>query len=228
MTALIEARQRVGAWVERIKSANADKRQADATVDLTSLERAADLETIYADMSWVADMPEVKRKGRGRRVDPKSREQFAKWVHMTYGWGTSGRLAHLHQAHELRPILLTAVREIHPTGEGVLRPLSRLRAAGYGDAQAQVWAAAVERAGGECPTASQVSAEVTAYLDKFKLAKNAAADPRTAEEKRGARKARLLAEFDAILAEDNSLADATVKEMIQHFNNAQRTRRRSA
>jgi len=218
----LTARQRIETWIDRIKVAADDKTQADAAVDADSLARAAGLEAIYAEMSWVRDMPAAKPKGRGRRVDPKSREQFAKWINQTYGWGSSGRIAQLHEAHSLLPILLTAVREMRPDGERCLRPLGRLRAQGYGAQQAQVWAAACEMADGECPTPRQVSRAVSEFLDKLKPIVNTAADPRTAAEKRTARRARLVVEFDAILAEDNALADDTVKELIRHFNDHQK------
>jgi hypothetical protein len=219
------ARKRTEAWIDRIKAAGADKAKWDVAIDADSLARAADLNYIYAEMSWVRDMPVSKPKRRGRRVDPKSREQFAKWVKQTYGWGSKQRLNQLQAAHELLPILSTAVDRIRPTGERCLRPLGRLRAQGYGAQQAQVWAAACEMADGECPTPAQVSRAVSEFLDRFKPTVNTAADPRTPAEKRAARRARLVAEFDAILSEDNALADATVKELIRHYNDHQKVLR---
>jgi hypothetical protein len=219
-----EARERIAAWVKEIQAASADKRAADALADRQSLDRAADLEAIYTDMAWVDEMPPPKRKKLGRRIDPKSREQFAKWVKQTYAWGTSldtvrRRLGHLHQAHELLPILGTAVPGIRPTGEWVLRPLAKLRADGYGGNQTEVWQTAIKIAEGDAPTAGHVRKAVAEFLERHQPpVKNLAADPRTPAEKRADRLARWLAEFDAILAEEPKTAHTGLTTATQHYN----------
>jgi hypothetical protein len=215
-------RERVAAWVNLIQDAKMKKAIRDQEADQQSLDRAADLEEIYQEMAWVDEMPEPKKKRLGRRIDPKSREQFAKWVKQTYGWGSSSGLAQLHQAHELLPILLTTVREMRPAGERVIRPLAKLRKEGYGDHQAEVWQAAVWAAGNMPPSESQVRKAVTEFLERHKPpVRNLAADPRTAAEKRAAHRARLLAQFDEILAEDNREAYELVQQIQKHYKEHQ-------
>src|SRR5260370_32979486 len=64
-----------------------NRRPLDAEIDGESLARAADLETVYQAMRWVDDMPpppKQKTGKRGRKPDPRSRAQFAKWGRKTY------------------------------------------------------------------------------------------------------------------------------------------------
>jgi hypothetical protein len=219
---ITEARERVLAWIQRIQEASADKRAADGQVDSQSLDRAADLELIYEQYPWVEEMPEPKRKRLGRRIDPRSREQFAKWVKQTFGWGSKVRLSNLHTAHEVAPILFAAAN-VMPSGEWVLRPFAKLRDQGYGDHQAEVWQAAIRLAEREPPTAGHVRRAVNEFLERHKPPiKNTAIDPRTQEEIRAARRQRLIDEFDAILAEENRAAKDTLSELINHYNAHQR------
>lgn len=217
-----EARNRVADWVKQMQEASADKRTADFYADRLSLDRAADLEAIYQDMSWVEEMPPPKKKRLGRRIDPKSRDQFAKWIRQTYEWGSKSRLDQLHTAHELAPLLSTVVDGIAPTGERSLRPLAKLRADGYGDYQAEVWQAAVRIAEGEPPTAGHVRRAVTEFLERHRASlRNVAADPRTVQERRAARRAKFIADFDEILAEENRAAKEMLNELIRHYNQHQ-------
>jgi hypothetical protein len=194
------------------------KRAADDRADRQSLDRAADLEEVYQEMSWVEEMPEPKRR-RGRRPKRDSREQFAKWVKHTYGWGSQDRLSQLHIAYELVPILTTHVVGIRPAGEGTLRPLAKVRAQGYADHQAEVWAEAVKIAEGEPPTPAQVRKAVTEFLDRHQPPiKNLAADPRTPAEKRADRLARMVAEFDALADDEMKTAYEFVTTVTQHYN----------
>jgi hypothetical protein len=217
------ARERVAAWIKLIQDAKLDKATRDMQADLQSLDRAADLEEIYQNYPWIDEIPAPKRKRLGRRIDPKGREQFAKWVKQTYdGWGSTSQLDRLHRAHELLPILSPAGDGTRPTGERVLRPLAKLREQGYGDHQAEVWQEAVKFAGNAAPTESQVRKAVTEFLERHKSPiRNVAADPRTAAEIRAARRARLIAQFDELLAEENRTALEVLNEMTRHFKDHQ-------
>lgn len=216
------AKQRVAEWVTEIRSAIEEKREADSTADAQSLERAADLEAIYNSFTWVADMPPAPKRRLGRRVNPKSREQFAKWVKQTYGWGSAARLSQLQAAKELEPILVTTVKGIKPSGERVLRPFAKLRAQGYADQQANIWARAVELAEGEPPTEGIVRKAVNEYLAARRPSlPNVAKDPRTKSEIAEAKRKKFLAEFHALLEEDNREAKTVLNEMIRDFKEHQ-------
>lgn len=215
------AKRRVANWVTEIRSAIEEKRESDSAADAQSLERAADLEAIYNSFEWVADMPPAPRKKTGRPVNPKSREQFAKWVKQTYGWGSQSRLAQLQAANEIAPILITRVMGIKPT-EGVLRPLGKLRAQGYADQQAAMWEKAVELADGETPTAAHVRKAVNEYLAARRPSlPNVAKDPRTKAEIAEAKRKKFLTEFHALLEEDNREAKNVLNEMIRDFKDHQ-------
>lgn len=219
MDDLHDAEVRIGQWVKRIKETAAGKREADASLDSESLARAADFEKLYTAMRWADEMPAPKKpKGRGRRVDPKSREQFAKWVRQHYEWGSKQRLAQLHDA----AIFVNGVDGTRPTSEWAVRPLWTLRDQGYGDHIPQVWAAACKLAGGLAPTRTETARAVREFLEAHRApARNVAADDRTAAEIRAARRKKLIAEFDAILAEENRVAKDALNEMIRHFNEHQ-------
>jgi len=223
MSDLANAKERVATWIKLIQDANADKRTRDFQADRQSLDRAVDLEEIFEEMAWVGEIPEPKRKRLGRRTDPKGRDQFAKWVRQTYEWNVKpDRLRQLKAATDIAPILVTAVPGIQPTGEWSLRPLGKLRDQGYGDHQAEVWREAVSLAGNVSPTESQVRKAVTEFLDRHKPpVRNVATDPRTIAEIRAARRARLIAQFDELLAEENVMAKKALDEMIRHFNQHQ-------
>ena len=214
-----QAELRVGRWIQGIKAATDGKHDADVRIDGESLARAADLELIYQAMAWVEDMPAPKKpRGRGRRVDPKSREQFAKWVRQSWEWGSQQHLARLHSAHEFSHTLGVGIQ---PTGERSLRPLWRLRDQGYGEHLARVWQNACKLAGGTPPTSTETSRAVREFIEAHKPQRNVATDDRTAAEIRAARRARLVAEFDALLDEENRTAKEVLNTMIQHFNEHQ-------
>lgn len=223
------ARERIAAWVGLMQDAKMHKVMRDQEADRQSLARASDLEEIYQEMAWVDDMPPPKKKRLGRRIDPKGRDQFARWVKQTYDWGTKSRLGQLHTSTEIVPILSTAVDGIAPTGEWSLRPLAKLREQGYGDHQVDVWREAVLLAGNVAPTESQVRRAVADFLERHKPpVRNVASDPRTVAEIRAARRARLIAQFDELLAEENVVAKDVLNEMIRHFNEHQPALREEA
>jgi|SRR5271166_803612 len=215
-TSVSDAEIRVGSWIRALKAAANDKHAADAIADQQSIDRAADFEEIYQAMAWVADVPVPKRK-RGRRgVDPKSRAQFAKWVRQQYEWGSQSRLDQLEGAR-----LFTTTNSLVVKSERSLRPLWKLRDQGYADHLLEVWRAA-EHEPGQPPTSTAVSRAVNEFIERHRApVKNLAADDRTLSEIRNARRARLIAEFDALLEEENTTAKTALNEMIQHFNKHQ-------
>jgi hypothetical protein len=216
------AHTRISLWVNKIKTATADKRTADSLVDAESLGRAADLELIYNDMSWVQDMPKPKRGPRGRRVNPKSREQFAKWVRQRYEWGSHQRLSQLHQAYNLVPILATRVAGIDPATEKQLRPFAKMRQQGYDEFQPQVWEHAVDLADGETPNERIVRKAVNDFLLEHQApTKNTARDPRTENEIERARRKKLLADFVAITEQNNRSAGQLLDQMLDYWNHHQ-------
>ena len=136
-----------GAALERIRAYREQLDRADRTADQNSLDRAADLELLYLSFTWVDDLPAPKRQAyRGRPVDPRSWNRFGSWVHLQTGLHPS-RVAQLHRAHELVGIISTRVQVI-PTGEYALRPLARLKRAGYGDRIPDIYETAVKLADG--------------------------------------------------------------------------------
>jgi hypothetical protein len=223
-----DAEARIRQWIAAAQDARDGKRAADGRSDSESLERAADLDLVYDAMEWVADMPApVIRKpgpkgGRPKgRIDPKSREQYAKWVRQHFGWGSAARLSQLHTAHEF-VVSRNTVTGNHPSGEGALRPLWHLRDEGYGDHIDRVWEDAVKLACGLPVTTTETRKAVNAFLEAHKPdIRNLASDDRTAAEIRAAKRKRLIAEFDAILADENATAKQALNEMIQHFNEHQ-------
>jgi len=219
MTEISEAQARVADWVKRIKEANAGKKDADARADQESLERAADLELIYGKFEWVKEMPKPKARRLGRRVNPRSREQFVKWVRQQYEWGSQSYLSNLHDAESFHRTNAVAMK----TTEGAIRPLWKLRAEGYGDHLLTVWQRAVKDSGGH-PTKTDVSRAVRTFLDEHRPpVKNTASDPRTEAERRAARQAKVIAEFRSILEDGDQLfSKDTLNNMITLYNERDR------
>lgn len=216
------AKQRVADWVTEIRSAIEEKRESDSAADSQSLERAADLEAIYNSFDWVQDMPPAPARRLGRRINPKSREQFAKWVKLSYGWGSQSYLNRLQASLEVATTVLMPRGMRMPSGSKALRPLEKLRAAGYADQQAQIWERAVELAEGETPTEGMVRKVVNEYLAARRPSlPNVAKDPRTKAEIKAANRARIVAEFHALMEEDNREAKETLNAMIQDFKEHQ-------
>lgn len=213
------AYERLGSWIRDIKAVASNKRAGDERADRESLERAADLELIYSAMEWISEMPKPKAKRVGRRVDPKSREQFAKWVRQRWGWGSQSYLSYLSEAQSFH---LQHALEMKTT-ERTLRPLWKLRAEGYGDYLLEVWQRAVKTAS-DHPTSADVRREVTAFLQAHKPPiKNAASDPRTEAERRQAKQARTIAAFEDLLSDgDNLLSKETLNKMMTLYNERQR------
>jgi hypothetical protein len=222
-----EARRRVAAWAAEIQQAKIAKKTVDTQVDQQSLDRAADLEVIFEDMSWVDEMPTPIKKPRGPTTDPRSRRQFATWVKINYGISAT-YVNDLHSAHEFTSNAV-ASDLVKPATEFAVRPLRKLRGQGYGDHQVDVWKRAVELAGGESPSERETKLAVHEFLARHKAPlRNVAADSRTSVEKLEAQGNVFVAEFEAIMHANNRLAGKILDKIIEIFNAHQDTLQESA
>lgn len=152
------------ATLRRVRDYREQLQGADRQADRNSLDRARDLEVIYQSMRWVDELPAPKHQvWRGRPVDPQSRNRFATWVLQQTGLNPS-YVKRLHSATEIYGALGTINA---PSGERALRPLQRLRRAGYGDRIPDVYKRAVELAEGNAPTSAETSRAVRDFLAQF-------------------------------------------------------------
>lgn len=136
--------------------------KADRLADADSLAKAADLNALYVDGSWVAEWQEVHpaRKDATGRVDSGSRSRFAAWL--TWAEEQRGKSApvsrrcyQLLTAHEIVSLLPPSRLNTVQT-EGTVRPLLWLLKAKYADRIPEVWARAVELADGKPVTNKHV------------------------------------------------------------------------
>lgn len=165
--------------LDRLRLFVTQGRTAEDMADQGSLDRAADVVTLYERKEWLKELPELNaRRNRGRPVDPESFSRFTKWL--TEKTGLRGSRAYqLRDAHDLTTTYFHGV-EIKPTGEWELRPLKWLKKNGHEDAITTVWNRAVEIADGSSPESPQVRKA----LNEWKKATFPKAE-RTASEKRG-------------------------------------------
>lgn len=153
------------AALARVSEYRAQLARADGEADRGSLARAADLQYLYDQMRWVDELPPPLHKvWRGRPVDPQSWNRFAKWVLQVTGLGER-YTAYLHRAHDTVRIIGTVVQiNRDEVGERALRPLARLRTAGYGDRIPEVYKNAVALAEGRPVTSADTRQAVNDYL----------------------------------------------------------------
>src|SRR5258706_4504787 len=166
MTAEIVAQQDYDAALARVAAYREQLERADRQADQNSLDRARDLELLYQAMRWVDEVPAPKNKvGRGRPVDPRSRNRFAGWMLQRTGLKPA-HVYRLHKAHEVAEIISPADKEFL-TSEYALRPLQRLRRAGYGDRIGEVYKNAVQLAEGQPPTAAETRQAFRDFLPQL-------------------------------------------------------------
>jgi hypothetical protein len=161
------AAQDYDAALARLRDYKAQLEGADRQADQNSLDRARDLEVLYQAMRWVDEVPAPKNTiWRGRPVDPHSRNRFATWVLQSTGLSPS-RVTRLHSAHEIAANISASGTIIRPETEGAVRPLTRLKRAGYGDRIPEVYRRAVQLAEGKPPTSAETGKAVRDYLAQF-------------------------------------------------------------
>ena len=195
--------------IQRVRSFSSQARTAARTADQGSLDCAADLEALYQDMSWADEVEPPKNKvWRGRPVDPCSRNRFAGWV-LTKTGLSPGRVRQLSLAHELVPIIATAVAVI-PEGERSLRPLRGLIGNGYGDSIPQVYKRAVELAGGLPPTSEHTTRAKREFLAKFTRTQVARA---TQEQKVAEYRKKIMSTFIALKYFDENAARGLLDDL---------------
>lgn len=134
------------AAINRVRQYADEIRAHERDADAQSLERARDLAVLYEDKSWVSELEPPKNKVyRGRRVDPESRNRFAKWLLTRQEIG-------LHASYTYR--LLTAedlatsfaLGRNKWSGEKAIRPLKGLEKRGLADRATDVVHRALELA----------------------------------------------------------------------------------
>jgi hypothetical protein len=158
--------QDYAAALSRVRDYREQLQHADRQADQNSLDRARDLELLYQSMRWVDEVPAPKHViWRGRPVDPRSRNRFATWVLQQTGLSTS-YTRRFASAVELMNSC-DSVTRIPPSGEGALRPLQRLRRAGYGEHVGSVYKQAIELAEGGPVTSSETKQAVRDFLAKY-------------------------------------------------------------
>lgn len=198
----------------RVRDFKEQLQRADRTADQNSLDRAADLELLYQSMRWVDEIPAPKNTiWRGRPVDPRSRNRFAGWVLQQTGLHPS-RVGQLHRAHELTGIIGTGYKQFL-TSEKALRPLARLRRAGYGDHIPEVYKRAIELAEGRPPTEAETRQAVRDFLARYTTAQRRQS---TAAEALAKRQQAIRAQFVVLLGTDTELAGVTLNSLIDLYN----------
>jgi hypothetical protein len=208
------AQQDYAAALGRIRDYKTQLDSADRQADLNSLERARDLELLYQSMRWVDELPAPKNViWRGRPVDPRSRNRFATWVLQTTGLKPA-HVGKLHRADEMLGIIGPAGL-INPTGEWALRPLVRLRRAGYGDHIADVYRSAVQLADGHAPTYAETSRAVRDFLARYTQTQRRVA---SAGERLERYQKRIAEDFIQLLGMDPALAGTTLNGLIDTYN----------
>lgn len=211
----IMQQQEYAAALARIAAYREQLERADRTADQNSLDRAADLEMIYEAMRWVDELPAPKNTvWRGRPVDPRSRNRFATWVLQQTGLNPS-RVRQLHNARELLTGITATGVTVIPAGEGALRPLARLRRAGYGDRIPEVYKMAVQLADGHAPTSAETRQAVRDFLARYTTAQRRQA---TAAEALAKRQQAIRAQFIVLLGADTELAGVTLNSLIDLYN----------
>jgi len=199
---------------DRLRDYRQQLEGADRQADRNSLDRARDLELLYQAMQWVDEIPAPKNQvWRGRPVDPRSRNRFASWVLQTTGLKPT-YVRRLHLADELISSCDTVTRN-RPTGEGAVRPLLRLRRAGYGDHLTEVYRRAVELADGAPVTSAETRQAVRDFLAKYTRGQREVA---SAAERLRKYQERITANFTVLLGMDPELAGATLNGLIDAYN----------
>ena len=202
------ALERIGAYREQLA-------EADQHADLGTLDRARDLELLYQDMRWLDEVPAPKNTiWRGRPVDPRSRNRFAQWVLQKTGLHPS-RVRQLHNASEMVGALIDTGVSVIPPGEGAVRPLFRLRRAGYGDHIAAVYKRAVELADGSPPTARETKKAVRDFLAQYTPSQRRTASE---TERRAVYRRRMSDSFLLLLEADPVAAHDALDELIKAYN----------
>lgn len=190
-----EILERLRDFLEKREQASEQRGQANRLAEAAgSLQIAADMARLHAaEERWV---PEVKatlqpKKGRGRPINPRSRDSFFKWAKTKITSRKTGKGFEKSQADallraaEVHRILSAMADEIPPVTERALRPLYELlavRAAEIPD----VWQRALKLAKGQTPTNGHVKAALREHNEALRPA--AAAQP--AREKRTVDKAK--------------------------------------
>lgn len=196
----------------RVRDYKEQLQRADRTADQNSLDRARDLELLYQSMQWVDELPAPKNAvWRGRPVDPRSRNRFATWVLQQTGLNP-GYVKRLHTAVEIYGAIGT---EIPQTSEGALRPLQRLRRAGYGDHIPEVYRRAIELAEGRPPTSAETRQAVRDFLARYTTAQRRQS---TAAEALAKRQQAIRAQFIVLLGADTEQAGVTLNSLIDLYN----------
>lgn len=209
----------LAAALDRVRAYRAQLGRADEQADHGSLDRARDLETLYQAMRWVDELPAPKHAvWRGRPVDPRSRNRFATWVLQQTGLSPS-QTRFLHLASEIELLLDSNTKS--PSGANTLRPLLRLKRAGYGSRIGEVYQAAVQLADGRTPTSAETSRAVRDALAQYTPAQRRSASQ--AEKARDYQR-RCTTAFADLLKADLALAAETVR----FLDNAYRTCRADA
>jgi hypothetical protein len=131
--------------------------EAERLVQAKSLEKAADLATLYGEGSWVKEWQEVDpptTDAFGKHGDPDSRNRFARWL--IWAEEQRGKSAP-SRPHTLKLLdvhdtvsVLPHRSQVHALTSGVtaraLEPLIRLKKIGYESRIPEVWNRAVELA----------------------------------------------------------------------------------
>lgn len=202
------------AALDRIRDYKKQIEGADRQADQNSLDRARDLELLYQSMRWVDELPAPKHQvWRGRPVDPRSRNRFATWVLQTTGLSTS-YTKRFAVAIDLLDSSDTVTKN-PPTGEGALRPLQRLRRAGYGEHVNDVYGRAVELAEGRPVTVAETRQAVRDFLAKYTRTERSAA---SAGERLQRYQKRISEDFTLLLGMDPALAGTTLNGLIDTYN----------
>jgi hypothetical protein len=215
----------------RLRAYREQLERAEREADQESLDRAADLATVYADKRWVDDLPPlVKTHNRGRPVEKDSFNRFTKWVmgDPTANIGIQTRHSYqLHRAHEVANYLRPA--QINPgSSEKVLRPLSRLLKDNHGDEAPDVWRRAKQLADGAPLTFDLVTRALRDHNKALGRTPPTRAQAYQARTVRDAWK-RLFREFDyiAINADEDQLK-AGLAEFQQRLEDLERARTQPA
>jgi hypothetical protein len=153
------------ALLKRLRAFAEQQNAADKSADRDTLARGADIVTLYEDRSWVGEMDAahpIKRSAVHRRPpDPESFSRFTRWLAERVP--IAGRTAYqLRDAHELTTNYLRQA-QIIPTGERQIRPLKWFQKNDHADRIPEVWALAVEMAGGRAPDAPTVRRAISQW-----------------------------------------------------------------
>jgi hypothetical protein len=208
----VTSQQEYEAALARIEAYREQLERADKQADQNSLDRARDLELLYQSMQWVDQLPAPKHQvWRGRPVDPRSRNRFASWVLQNTGLNP-GTVRRLHAADEVvNSCSLGAIKS-----ERAIRPLLRLRRAGYGDRIPEVYKMAVQLAEGQPPTSAETKQAVRDFLAKYTTAERRQRQAKNWFEQR---RASIIRDFNILLeAGQNATAEETLNEMLAAYH----------